>query len=136
MRVPARLVAPLFLYLPVSFARYPQMRPSQGGSRICRRPSLLVQYAMAQRPANAELFKQWIEGGGFWPIGEWKGWSSCSDKRRVQWNQKLFRQKCGPRTTPSWLGVGLMQFKREQTAPKVSEVAPPWRVEICRKLLN
>lgn len=36
---------------------------------------------------------------------------SCSDKRRVQWNQKLFRQKCGPRTTPSLLGVGLMQFK-------------------------
>jgi hypothetical protein len=49
--------------------------------------------------------------GSLWPIVEWKGWSSCSDKRRVQWNQKLFRQKCGPRTTPSWLGVGLMQFK-------------------------
>jgi hypothetical protein len=40
-----------------------------------------------------------------------EGWSSCSDKRRGQWNQKLFRQKCGPRTTPSWLGVGSMQFK-------------------------
>jgi hypothetical protein len=40
-----------------------------------------------------------------------RGVVDCSDKRRGQWNQKLFRQEWWPRTTPSWLGVGLMQFK-------------------------
>jgi len=75
------------------------------------RPSALVQYATAQRPANTELFKQWIEQWKPLAYRGMEGWSSCSDKRRVQWNQKLFRQTCGPRTTPSWLGVGLMQLK-------------------------
>jgi hypothetical protein len=67
--------------------------------------SLYLPASFARNPSNGS------SSGSLWPIGEWKGWSSCSDKRRVQWNQKLFRQKCGPRTTPSWLGVGLMQFK-------------------------
>ena len=67
------------------------------------------------QPTNASLTGRGLSNGSIsgslWSIGEWKEWSGCSDKRRVQWNQKLFRQKCGPRTTPSWLGVGLMQFK-------------------------
>jgi hypothetical protein len=37
--------------------------------------------------------------------------SDRTSKRRVKWNQKMFRQMCGPRTTPSWLGASLMHFK-------------------------
>jgi hypothetical protein len=55
--------------------------------------------------------KQWIEQWKPLAYRGMEGVSSCSDKRRVQSNQKLFRQKCGPRTRPSWLGVGLMHFK-------------------------
>ena len=75
------------------------------------RPSALVQYATVQRPANTELFKQWIEQ---WKPLAYRGMEGVVElfgQARVQWNQKLFRQKRGPRTTPSWLGVGLMQFK-------------------------
>ena len=34
-----------------------------------------------------------------------------SDEEESKVEFAFFRQKCGPRTTPSWLGVGLMQFK-------------------------
>jgi hypothetical protein len=54
------------------------------------------------------LFKQWIEQ---WKPLAYRGMEGVVEQRRVQWNQKLFRQKCGLRTTPSWLGVGLVQFK-------------------------
>ena len=64
----------------------------------------------AQRPANTELFKQWIE--------QWK-----PSAYRMEAVVELFGQAPGPvepkavsakvraRTTPSWLGVGLIQFK-------------------------
>jgi toluene monooxygenase system protein E len=61
------------------------------------------------QPINSCSSNGW-RSGIRWPIGVLKGWSSCSDKRPVRWNPRLSRQKRGPRTTPSWLGVTSIRF--------------------------
>ena len=85
-----------------------------------RYPCSKVSMSVSDRTSDEEESRS----GSLWPIGEWKGWSSCSGKRRVQRNQKLFRQNAS--RAPGLLGaVGLMHFKpiRESKNQEVTVMA-------------
>ena len=65
--------------------------------RSCDWSAALVQYAVAQRPANAELLKQWgthWNRPSYWSM---ERWSNSSGNHLVRSNPRLLQQrKCGP----------------------------------------
>jgi hypothetical protein len=74
-----------------------------------------VEYAVAQNPARvAQAMGRAVEATGLSRYG-----SNCSGERPIRKNPMMIRQKCGARTTRSWLVVVPKRVKPERILVQV-----------------